>query len=278
MKLNITKEWLMKNIDLEEGMSCAAGSFPQFGSSGIDLVGDIHSCADELLELVYKLGYYVGCHGWSHPEGRVIVCVGDFFDKGSKPIDTFRLLERLMESGVALGVLGNHDHKLRRYLRKKRDGISTKDMKLTNGLDETIREFVHAGLEFEVLAWLETLPETIQIGSVLITHGAYREGVSAGHAHNLSMFGEVLSQQPTADVYPQRVDSWKHDYDGDLTHIVVGHEIFEEPQIVVSKSGCKIFSIDTGLADGGKLTALRLPQEEFVYVRAREKYWTQQAK
>ena len=210
-----------------------------------------------------------------HPEGRILVFVGDYQDKGDKPIETFKLVRKLSDDGALLGVLGNHDSKLLRYLRKKRYGISTKDMKLSNGLDKTIEAFAEAGLEQEVLTWLETLPMILRLGSVLVTHGAYRDNVPAGQLKNLNLFGEVLTHKPNADGYPQRVDNWKHEYDGDCTHIVVGHEIFEEPQLIISKSGCKVYSIDQGCADGGRLTCLRLPEEILIHEPARQKYWTQ---
>ena len=247
----------------------------------LDIIGDIHSCHDELLALIEKLGYYRFTDGsdptWCHrsPEGRRLVFLADYFDKGPLPVETFKLVRKLMQHGVAEGILGNHCNKLLRYLRKKRDGISTKDMKLSNGLQATIEAFAEAGLESEVLEWLDTLSLSLTIGSVLVAHGAYRDDVPVGQLKNLNLFGEVLSHQPNADGYPQRVDNWKHDYNGKMTHIVVGHEIFEEPQLIISKSGCHVWSIDLGCADGGRLCALRLPQEELVFEPARYKYWTQ---
>jgi protein phosphatase len=73
-----------------------------------DLVGDVHGCADELDELLTRLGYRNG----SHPDGRTAVFVGDLVDRGP---DTPRVLRTVMGLG-ALAVTGNHEAKLVRAL------------------------------------------------------------------------------------------------------------------------------------------------------------------
>src|SRR5467141_3577535 len=44
-----------------------------------DIIGDVHGCFDELMELLTKLGYETGksAGAWHHPEGRKLIFVGD---------------------------------------------------------------------------------------------------------------------------------------------------------------------------------------------------------
>ena len=50
--------------------------------SGYDIIGDIHGHGDELTALLKKLGYVHNgvCH--VSPEGRQVLFLGDFIDRG----------------------------------------------------------------------------------------------------------------------------------------------------------------------------------------------------
>ena len=47
-----------------------------------DIVGDVHGCHAELVELLTRLGYTVRPDGAAHPDGRTAVFVGDLVDRG----------------------------------------------------------------------------------------------------------------------------------------------------------------------------------------------------
>ena len=70
-----------------------------------DIIGDVHGCFDELVELLSKLGYteQPGC-AWKHPEGRKLVFVGDLVDRGPKIPDVVRLVLESVNAGTALCV------------------------------------------------------------------------------------------------------------------------------------------------------------------------------
>lgn len=55
------------------------------------------------------MGYSISDAGvWRHPE-RQAIYVGDFVDLGPRQVETVMLVKRMVESGSALAVLGNHD-------------------------------------------------------------------------------------------------------------------------------------------------------------------------
>ena len=50
--------------------------------TGFDIIGDIHSHADELEILLERLEYVEVNGVRQHPEGRRVVFLGDFIDRG----------------------------------------------------------------------------------------------------------------------------------------------------------------------------------------------------
>ena len=110
-----------------------------------DIIGDVHGCADELEELLDRLGYVperlningyfpiLNSHVYTHPAGRKAVFVGDLVDRGPRVIDTLRLVATMVAGGSALCVPGNHDMKL---LKK----LNGRDVQITHGLAQTLAE------------------------------------------------------------------------------------------------------------------------------------------
>ena len=99
-----------------------------------DIIGDVHGCFDELLELLAQLGYQPDdSAGLRHPEGRRVIFLGDLVDRGPKVIETVRLVQRMMAAGQAFCVPGNHDMKLLRYLKGHK-------VQMTHGLPESVAQ------------------------------------------------------------------------------------------------------------------------------------------
>src|ERR1700723_2253210 len=67
-----------------------------------DIIGDVHGCFDELVELLGQLGYSVDRHGdgysVSSPQGRKLVFVGDLVDRGPGTVQVLRLVSDLLRS------------------------------------------------------------------------------------------------------------------------------------------------------------------------------------
>jgi hypothetical protein len=83
---------------------------------GWDVVGDLHGCATEFLQLLEALGYERG-QRFLHPEGRKIVLLGDQVDRGPASIPSLPICAELVRAGSALvGSLGNHDYRAWRHL------------------------------------------------------------------------------------------------------------------------------------------------------------------
>lgn len=73
-----------------------------------DIIGDIHGHADELVELLHKLGYDEKSGVFQHSSRQVIFC-GDFVDRGPQIRDTILIARSMCEAGSARAVMGNHE-------------------------------------------------------------------------------------------------------------------------------------------------------------------------
>jgi Calcineurin-like phosphoesterase len=141
-----------------------------------DLVGDIHGELGALHLLVAQLGYRERDGVIRHPEGRKLIFVGDLIDRGPDSRGVLQLVRRLVESGQALVVMGNHeynfiayhclDHK-GRYLRSHSD-----DHKMQ--VAETLHSF--QGHEEEIpdwVEWMKSLPFFLDLGDIRVVHASW---------------------------------------------------------------------------------------------------------
>jgi hypothetical protein len=72
----------------------------------LDVVGDIHGEYVALRDLLSHLGY---AEDGQHPRGRTLTFVGDFCDRGPNSPAVLDFVRRMIESGRARAVLGNHE-------------------------------------------------------------------------------------------------------------------------------------------------------------------------
>ena len=70
-----------------------------------DIIGDIHGHADELVELLAKLGYQESAGCFRHPQSRQAVFCGDFIDRGPNIPDVVRIAKSMVENDAALAVM-----------------------------------------------------------------------------------------------------------------------------------------------------------------------------
>jgi len=237
-----------------------------------DIIGDVHGCADELIELLDRLGYAVAVEGEGAskrvatraPAGRTAFFVGDFVDRGPKNSDAMRIVMEMAARGQARAVIGNHDDKFLRWLKGH-------DVKLAHGLEKTVAQFGEEPEEFRAAAraYLEGLPSYAWLdeGRLIVAHAGIKAemiGRNTTAIRHFCLYGDT-SGKNDAQGLPERFN-WAADYGGE-TMIVYGHTPVSEPAWQ-GNSVC----IDTGCVFGGQLTALRWPEKEIVSVPAREDY------
>ena len=235
----------------------------------LDIVGDVHGCYDELIELMAKLGYTVeeneGQYKVTSPEGRKLVFVGDLVDRGPGTVQVLRLVMSMVASGQAFCVPGNHDIKLVRALRGK-------DVKRTHGLDETMEQLSQEPDAFraEVAKFLDALVSHLVFddGKLVVAHAGLKEsmhGRGSGAVREFALFGETTGETDDFGL-PVRYN-WAGDYRGKAL-VVYGHTPVPEPLFLNNT-----VNLDTGAVFGGQLTALRYPEREIVSVKAHRTYY-----
>ena len=257
-----------------------------------DIIGDIHGCCDELEILLQRLGYRdVGqtflsadpagrqeclphpSHIWGnrtyvHPDGRKAVFVGDLVDRGPRIVDTVQLVRNMIVGGSALCVPGNHDLKLMRKLNGK-------DVRITHGLANSLAEIDalpdgdRAAFCKELVEFLDGLVShyVLDDGKLVVAHAGMKQemqGRGSGKVREFALYGETTGETDEFGL-PVRYN-WAAEYRGQAM-VVYGHTPVPEPDWLN-----RTVNIDTGCVFGGKLTALRYPEKEFVSVPAARTY------
>lgn len=240
-----------------------------------DIIGDVHGCADELEELLEKLGYVFSekpdgryRRVYNHPEGRKAFFVGDLVDRGPRVLDSYELVKNMVDTGHALCVPGNHDAKLLRKLRGK-------DVKVTHGLEKTLAELEALPVEIRT-SYEKAMEEFINAlvshyilddDKLVVAHAGMKEslqGRTSGTVRAFALFGETTGETDEFGL-PVRYN-WAAEYRGKAM-VVYGHTPVPEPSWLNNT-----INIDTGCVYGGALTALRYPERELVSVPAKQLY------
>ena len=126
----------------------------------IDLIGDVHGYADELEELLTKLGYSKKDNYYSHPERKVLF-VGDYIDRGPKIRETLEIVKQMVDNDSAIALMGNHEYNALTFHFKKSEGGHLREHSIKNILQhyETLKQFKNKQEEYEAyLEWFKTLP------------------------------------------------------------------------------------------------------------------------
>ncbi len=243
------------------------------GESGpFDIIGDVHGCADELIELLQLLGHAARLEGGGVgrravtrvARGRRVVFVGDLVDRGPASPDVVRIAMAMVATGQAWCVPGNHDNKFMRWLQGR-------PVKIVHGLEATVAQMQAEPPEFHTAArvFIESLVNYIWLdsGNLIVTHAGLEArmiGESGDHVRRFCLFGDTdnkLDEHGLTIRY-----HWAAGYRGEPA-IVYGHTPVAQA-LWFNNTLC----IDTGAVFGGSLTALRWPEREIVSVSARAEY------
>ncbi len=236
-----------------------------------DIIGDVHGCLEELQELLARLGYTAppeygaaGGTAYRHPEGRRAVFVGDLVDRGPDSPGVLRLVMTMVEEGTAFCVPGNHDERLLRKLRGR-------NVNPTHGLDLTLAQLEREPAEFlaDLRRFLDGLVShyVFDEGRLVVAHAGMKQemqGRGSSAVRQFALYGETTGE---TDEYGLSVrHNWAAEYRGAAT-VVYGHTPVVEPEWLN-----RTVNIDTGCVFGGRLTALRYPENELLSVPAGQVY------
>ncbi len=200
----------------------------------------------------------------THSEGRRAVFLGDLVDRGPSSPEVLKLVMSMVNSKIAFCVPGNHDLKLQKFL-------SGKKVSLNHGLELTAEQLSNEPKEFlevtEQFLYGLISHLVFDQGRLVVAHAGIKEsmqGRGSGAVRSFCLYGETTGEIDEFGL-PVRLN-WAADYRGEAK-VIYGHTPVPEAQWLNNT-----LDIDTGCVFGGKLTALRYPEEELVDVKAQKIY------
>ena len=237
-----------------------------------DIIGDLHGCFDEAIALLGRLGYVVergeqaagGRFRVSHPDGRRLIFLGDLVDRGPNSTDCLRLAIDAVAAGAALCVPGNHDDKLGRKLRGR-------NVQVNRVLARTLEQLAAEPPEWSarVAEFIDSLPAHYELdgGRLVVAHAGMKEamqGRDSRTVRDFALYGETTGETDQFGL-PVRHE-WAAEYRG-AAQVVYGHT-----PVPAAEWLNRTICLDTGCVFGGRLTALRYPENELVSVQAERVY------
>jgi predicted phosphodiesterase len=233
-------------------------------------IGDIHGCYDEMQSLINKI--------YQKDGGAFIIFLGDLVDRGPHSLKVMRDVREMVLCNTAEVIIGNHDDKLFRHVKKLELGES--NIRPRSEWNEPL--YVEAA-EFMKKVPLYLSRQVVASGrKYTLVHGGIPSGIT-----RLAEFwqGSTKAEQfcirtrmvrpsdpkkPMVTLAEIREDDveWCMQYDGRFNHVVYGH-IATHGTVVVRPYST---GLDTGCVYGYKLTAMCLDTQELLQVNAIQAY------
>lgn len=140
-----------------------------------DIIGDVHGYADKLAQLLEKLGYSLQEGVYQHTS-RKAVFVGDWIDRGPQIRQTLALVRSMIDTGSALGVLGNHEFNALTFHREKPTGGYFRRHSPQNIIQhyETLYQFRNHLDEWnDYLNWFYSVPLFLSLDGIRVVHACW---------------------------------------------------------------------------------------------------------
>lgn len=143
--------------------------------NNIDFIGDIHGHADELEQLLIKMGYDCSAGFYNHPT-RQAFFVGDYIDRGPKIKETLEIVRGMVDTQNARALMGNHEYNALCFHFQESEGGHLRKHLIKNIIQhyETLRQFQNRQEEYEGwLEWFKTLPLFFETSRFRAVHACW---------------------------------------------------------------------------------------------------------
>lgn len=247
-------------------------------NSGVDVIGDIHGCYEEFIELLSVLGYTFDAKDqlYKHPMGRKILSLGDITSRGPESLKLLDFFIRHIKEGLAEMVDSNHGWKIARWLDGRRVMLAHGDELVEQQFERYETEhgarrtaqFRYASLQLLMSAPSHIIVKYRGKKALVAVHAGIKDsyiGEDSPTIQNFCRYGDVAGLGP--DGRPIRKD-WTVEHLSDML-IIWGHDPRPEPERSERQNA---INIDQGCVFGGNLTAYRFPEDELVSVVAKTNY------
>ncbi|MFS4457506.1 metallophosphoesterase [Maribacter sp. 2304DJ31-5] len=207
------------------------------------VIGDLHGCYDEFIELSNQIGI---------TKNDLVISLGDIVDRGNKSVELYNYFKN-RENSIVL--MGNHE-------RKHQRGILSYSQEIVKV------QFADEYTEF--VKWTETLPYFFETNEAIIVHAFFEHDKKLQEQKQ-----EVLSGTNSGSKYLENKYEegkfWSDYYKGEKPIIYGHHVVGDKPKIYNNTYG-----IDTGACHGGKLTIIELPGFKIHQIKVNNDYWKEE--
>lgn len=144
-------------------------------NSGWDLIGDLHGHHEALCQLLTQLGYQRQQGTYTHPEQRRLIFLGDLVDRGPAVRETVRLVRDLVESGLALCIMANHEYNMICYHSwVGGDFLRPHNARHDKQVAVSLAAFDQYPAEWlSHLEWFKTLPLLLELPGLRVIHACW---------------------------------------------------------------------------------------------------------
>ena len=143
-----------------------------------DLIGDIHGHSEPLAQLLENLGYTKADSVYRHPD-RQVIFLGDFIDRGPDQRGVLEIIRPMIDDGVALSVMGNHEFNAIAYYTRDPDDhkrhLRIHDEKNRKQHRVFLEAFDGTSDYEETIEWFRTLPLWLEVDGVRVVHACWDE-------------------------------------------------------------------------------------------------------
>ena len=218
------------------------------GYSRTIVVGDIHGCFDELIQLLDLVGF---------GKEDVLVSVGDILDRGPK---SWEICKFFRDTLNAHSVLGNHERRVAGTI----SGTSQPAWSQKHSISMLGPE--------DQLIWaeyLESLPAVIETEHAIITHARLDtdKPLQQQDAYFTCAVGGSKVHIPLDE---NGVPLWFYKTDFNKP-VCIGHVGYPKVKLVATR----LFALDTGVVRGGELTCVVFPGGKLFSVKSKRDYYTE---
>jgi serine/threonine protein phosphatase 1 len=209
----------MRDIELESILNAALAN-----GHHIWVIGDVHGCADPLIELLGKLELTEYDH---------VVLLGDLIDRGPA---SARVIELVREKDHIHTIKGNHEYMMIEAMNEmNKRGHASMDTLLwvSNGGTITLDSFddlygnESEARQAEAKVWLEQLPSQIVLNGFRLVHAGYDPNLAIEYNTD----AEMLGVRSPFHSHPEPLD--------EVRQIIFGHTPTQAIRIDGKKPGTK---------------------------------------
>lgn len=212
------------------------------------IIGDVHGCFEELVELLDACDYDV-------KEDKLIF-VGDLINKGPESLSVLDLVD----STNADVVLGNHEVAFLKYLEGNENFVS-------KGFEQVKAQMGERLLFWE--SWLKSRPYYLEYDDCIVVHAGLQPEVKLENT-SPSILTKIRTWDGSGDDMNNPSNPPWHKFYKGKKLVVYGHFAAQGLHILENSIG-----LDSGCCWGGSLSALILPSREIIQVKAKKAYFVE---